>query len=162
MPQVQCHYCELPFKVRQVGAGQATYCCSGCALASRLSAAGADGQFSVTAGLVAALGVAFGFFNEVLFGALALALAQEHRAAPALIFARISAGLGLVMWIALAWAIGRSPARRASDAAVALATLATVVLAILPPLSAGGIAAANTALGLWLARGWGKRKFTRK
>ncbi len=162
MPQVQCHYCGLPFKVRQVEAGRATYCCSGCALASRLSASGAGGQYPVTAGLAAALGVAFGFFNEVLFGALGVALANEHRAAPALVFARLSAGLGLLVWIALAWAIGRSPARRASDAAVALATLAALVLATLPPPSAGGIAAANAALGLWLARGWGKRKFTRK
>ena len=73
MPRVQCSYCGLPFRVRQVEAGRAYYCCSGCALASRLPPAGEGGQFPVTPALIVALGVGFAFFNEVLFWTLALA-----------------------------------------------------------------------------------------
>jgi hypothetical protein len=162
MPQVQCSYCGLPFKVRQIAAGRAQFCCSGCALASRLPTADASGQFPVTAGLVAALGMGFAFFNEVLGWTLAMALTREHRATIALIFARISVGLGLLVWATLAAGIGRAPARRWSDAALALATLAFIVIAISPPFSAGGVVAANATLGLWLARGWGRKKFARK
>jgi hypothetical protein len=162
MSQVQCRYCGLPFKVRQVEAGRAYYCCSGCALVSRLPTAGEGGQFPVTPALVAAMGVGFGFFNEVLFWTLALALAREHRADTALLFTRVSAGLGVLVWVALAAGMWRAPARRWTDALMALATLAAIAIAIQPGLSAGGVVAANAALGFWLARGWGKQKFTRK
>ncbi len=162
MPQVQCSYCGLPFKVRSVEAGRPVYCCSGCALASRLPTAGAGGQFPVTVDLAVAVGVAFAFFNEVLFWLLGVALVHEHRLTPALVFARISAGIGGAVWLALGAGIVRAPTRRWGDLAVALATLAAAGLAFAPPLSAGGIAAANAALALWLGRGWGKRKFTRK
>ncbi len=162
MPRVQCSYCGLPFKVRQVEAGRPIYCCSGCALASRLPVAGAGGQFPVTADLVVAVAVGFAFFNEVLFWLLGVSLALEHRFAPALVFARISAGTGALVWVVLAAGIVRAPTRRWGDGVVALATLAAAVLAFQAPLSAGGIVAANAALGLWVARGWGKKKFTRK
>ena len=41
MPRIQCSYCGLPFTVRKVEPGRAVFCCSGCALASRLPAPGA-------------------------------------------------------------------------------------------------------------------------
>lgn len=124
--------------------------------------AGTDGRFPVTADLVIALVIGFAFFNEVLFWLLGVALTQEHRLAPALVFARLSAGLGAAVWVALAAGIIRAPVRRWGDAAAALATLAAGLLAAVPPTSAGGAAAANAALALWLGRGWGKKKFTRK
>ncbi|MGA2444765.1 MAG: hypothetical protein ABSG50_04950 [Opitutaceae bacterium] len=162
MPRIQCSYCGLPFKVRQVEAGRAYYCCSGCALASRLPPAGEGGQFPVTPALVAALGVGFGFFNEVLFWTLALELAREDRADIALLFARVSAGLGVLVWVAAAVGMWRAPVRRWTDAVVALATLGVIAAAIQPKLSAGCVVAANSAQGLWLARGWCKQKFIRK
>ena len=162
MPRIQCSYCGLPFTVRQVEAGRASYCCSGCALASRLPLVDQSGQFPVTPALIVTLGVGFAFFNEVLFWTLALALAREHRAPAALLFARVSLGAGMLVWTVLAASLARAPVRRWSDALVALATLAAVASAIRSGLSAGGVVAANAALGLWLARGWGRRSFTRK
>ncbi len=159
---MQCSYCGLPFKVRAVDARRPVYCCSGCALASRLPAAGRDGQFPVTVDLAMALGVGFAFFNELLFWLLAVALLHESRPGPASAFAWISIGLGGAVWAGLAAGICRAPVRRWSDAGMALVTLAAAALALVPPLSPGGLAAANGALGLWLARGWGKKKFTRK
>jgi hypothetical protein len=162
MPRIQCSYCGLPFKVRQVEAGRAYYCCSGCALVSRLPPAGAGGQFPVTPALVVALGVGFGFFNEMLFWTLALELARENRGDLALLFARVSAGLGVLVWVAAAVGIWRAPVRRWTDAVVALATLGVIAAAIQPKLSAGCVVAANSVQGLWLARGWCKQKFFRK
>jgi len=162
MPRIPCRYCGLPFQVRRIEAGREYYCCSGCALASRLPAAGASGQFPVTPALVAAVGVGFAYFNEVLFWTLALALEREHRAAAALLFAWISAGLGLLVWAALVAGMGRAAVRRWSDALLAVATLVALVGAILPGLSAGRAAGANLALGIWTARGWCKQKFFHK
>jgi hypothetical protein len=162
MPRIQCNYCGLPFQVRRVEAGRDYYCCSGCALASRLPKAGAGGQFPVTPALVAALGTGFAFFNEVLFWTLAVALDLEHRAATALLFARVSAGLGVLVWAALAAGMWRARVRRWTDALMALATLAALAAAIQPPLSAGRAIGVNLALGIWIARGWCKQKILRK
>lgn len=161
MPRIQCSYCGLPFTVRRVEPGRAVYCCSGCALASRLPAPGAGGQFPITPALVVALGSGFALFNEAFFWGLALALAHDHRAAQAVLFARVSAGLGLLVWGVWAGSMGRATGRRWTDALVAGATLAVIAGALMPELSAGCVLAANAALGLWLARGWGKRKLAR-
>ena len=162
MPRIQCSYCGLPFHVRQVEAAHAYFCCSGCALASRLPKAGVSGQYPVTPALVAALVVGFAYFNELLFWTLALALEREQRAAPALMFARISAGLGVLVWAALVAGMGRAATRRWSDALLALATAAVLISAIFPGLSAGRALGANLALGIWTARGWCKQKTFRK
>jgi hypothetical protein len=148
--------------VRQTEAGHASYCCSGCALASRLPPVDSNGQFPVTPALIVALGVGFAFFNEVLFWALGLLLMRDHRAETALQFTCVSAGLGVMVWAAAVASIWRAPARRWTDAVVALATLGVIAAAMQPRLAAGCVVAANTALGLWLARGWGKLKFIRK
>jgi hypothetical protein len=47
-------------------------------------------------------------------------------------------------------------------ALVMLATLAVIAIAVQPKLSADCVVTANAALGLWLARGWGRKKFARK
>ena len=161
MPRIQCSYCGLPFTVRQVEAGRACYCCSGCALASRLPPVGEGGQFPVTPALIAALGVGFAFFNEVLFWTLALLLIRDNRVETAMLFVRVSAGLGVLVWAAAVAGMWRAPVRRWTDAVVALATLGIIAAAVQPPLSAGCVAAANAALGLWLGRGWCKQKFIR-
>jgi hypothetical protein len=160
--RIQCSYCGLPFTVRQAEAGRAYYCCSGCALASRLPPAGEGGQFPVTPALIATLGMGFAFFNEVLFWTLALALVHDNRAGMALLFTRVSAGLGVLVWAGAAAGIWRAPVRRWTDAVVALGTLGVIAAAVQPKLSAGCVVAANAALGLWLARGWCKQKFIRK
>ena len=162
MVRTECRYCGLPVKVRQLEPGRAYFCCSGCALASRLPPPGAGGEFPVTPALIVALGVGFGFFNEVLFWTLALELARENRTDMALLFARVSGGLGVLVWVAAAVGMWRAPVRRWTDAVVALATLGVIAAAVQPKLSAGCVVAANAALGLWLARGWGKLKFIRK
>jgi hypothetical protein len=162
MPRIPCSYCGLPFRVRQVEAGRAYYCCSGCALASRLPKTGAGGQFPVTPALVFAVGVGFAFFNEVLFWTLAIALDREHRADTALLFARVSAGLGVLVWVALGAGMWRAPVRRWTDALMALATMAALAGALQPALAAGRAAGINLALGIWIARGWCKQKFFRK
>jgi hypothetical protein len=162
MPRIQCTYCGLPFRVRQAEAGCAHYCCSGCALASRLPQPGTGGQFPATPAVVAALGVGFAFFNEVLFWTLAIALDWEHRADTALVFARVSAGLGVLVWAALAAGMWRAPVRHWTDALLALATLAALAVALQPRLSAGRAVGVNVALGMWVARGWCKLKFIRK
>jgi hypothetical protein len=148
--------------VRRLETDRVQFCCSGCALASRLPPVGEGGQFPVTRALIATLVVSFAGFNEALFWTLALALAHQHQADQAWLLGRVSATLGMLVWLALAVAIGRAPMRRWGDAVVALATLAVVVVAVWPPLAAGGVLAANAVLGLWLSRGWCKQKFFRK
>ena len=162
MPRVQCHYCGLPFDVRRIEAGRAAYCCSGCALASRLPSGGVEGQYPVTPALIAAVVVGFVYFNEVLFWIVGLALAQEGRAAVAGTFARLSAGLGVLVLVGLLAGLWRAAAHRWSDALVALAALVLVVAALGPGLSPGGAVGANAALALWVARGWGKQKLSPK
>jgi hypothetical protein len=121
-----------------------------------------SGQFPVTPALIAALGVGFAFFNEVLFWTLALLLIRDNRAETALLFVRVSAGLGVLVWAAAVAGMWRAPVRRWTDAVVALATLGAIAAAVQPKLSAGCVVAADAALGLWLARGWCKLKFIRK
>ena len=161
MPQIQCSYCGLPFTVKKVEPGRLVFCCSGCALASRLPTRDASGAFPITPALVVALGSGFAFFNEVLFWGLAAALAHDKRAAQALLLARVSAGLGVLVWGLLAGGMWRAAVRRWTDAVVAGMTLIVLVGALFPKLSAGCVLTANGALGLWWLRGWGKQKFAR-
>jgi hypothetical protein len=162
MPQVSCQYCGLPFKVRRVEAGRTYYCCSGCALASRLPPGGVEGRYPVTPALIAGLVVGFVYFNEVLFWTLALALTQEDRPGTAQVFAQLSAGLGVLVLGGLLIGLGRATAHRWSDALVALVALALVALSLRPDVSPGAVVGANAALALWVVRGWGKKKFSPK
>ena len=161
MPRIQCTYCGLPFTVRTVEPGRAVFCCSGCALASRLPAAGSGGEFPITPALVVALVTGFALFNEVFFWGLALALARDQRAELAQLFVRVSAGLGLLVWGLLAAGMWRAAVRHWTDGLVAAATLIVMVGSLVPTLSAGCELAANAVLVLWLARGWGKQRFAR-
>jgi hypothetical protein len=162
MPRTQCSYCGLPFNVRRIEAGRADYCCSGCALASRLPQPGAGGQFPATPALFIALGAGFAFFNEVLFWALGLELTREHRGAEALLLLRISGGLGILIgagMVAMVWLAGGP--RRWTDGLVTVVALGALAWAAVRMRSAGDVFLVNAALAIWLARGWGKRKFAR-
>lgn len=157
--RIQCSYCGLPFKVRDAEPGRAYFCCSGCALASRLPKPGERGEFPVTPALIVALGAGFAFFNEVLFWSLEIALAHQKHMGQATLFSRISAGLGILVWGVLVAAVARAESRRWTDVAVAVATLTGLIAAVLSNRPAGWEIAVNVVLGLWLARGWGKQKF---
>lgn len=161
MPRTQCSYCGLPVNVRQIEPGRAYYCCSGCALVSRLSQPGAGNELPVTPALIVALGAGLAFFNEVLFWTLGMALAHDQRMAQAVLFARVSAGLGMAVWVTLVAAMARAASRHWTDALAVMVTLAGLVGGGVSSRPAGWIVGVNVALGLWLARGWGKQKFAR-
>ena len=157
MPRIQCSYCGLPFNVRQTEPGRAYYCCSGCALVSRLSQPGAGNELPVTPALIVALGAGLAFFNEVLFWTLGMALAHDQRMAQAVLFARVSAGLGAAVWVTLVAAMACAASRHWTDALAVVVTLAGLVGAAVSLRPAGWIVGVNVALGLWLARGWGRQ-----
>jgi hypothetical protein len=155
MPATTCAYCGLPFKVKVLEPGRRHFCCSGCALASRIPVN--DTGLPASGPLVTALALGLGFFNQVLFWTLALTLVREGRAATAAGFARLSLGLGLVVWLASALLAWRSGARSWRDAAVLVATGALLALR-----SPAGAALGSAGWLLWLGRGWCKKKISRR
>lgn len=116
----------------------------------------------MTPALVVALVVGFAFFNQVLFWTVAVLLAREGRADTARIFAGVSTGLAVLVWVALAAGMWRAPVRHWTDAAVALAGLLVMATGWSREWPAGRAVGADAALVLWLARGWCKQKFRRK
>jgi len=162
MIRVVCSYCGLPFRARRTDPGGPSFCCSGCALASRLPRVDERGEFPVTPALVVALIGAFVLFNQALFWGLGVALARDSRPELAQIFGRISLGVGALAWAIAAAGTVFSPARRWTDAAALLAAGAAVAGGWWAPWGPAGAAAGNAALALWLARGWGRRRFTKK
>jgi len=162
MPQVRCQYCGLPFNVRRIEPGRRYFCCSGCALASRLPPGGVEGRYPVVPALIEGLAVGVLFFNQLLFWSVGLEVVREGRIETGQTLTEISAVLGAVVWIALGVGLWSAARRRWSDGLVTAASGALVVAAFWPPLSAGWIVAANAALALWLARGRGKKKFAPK
>jgi hypothetical protein len=162
MAQVQCHYCGLPFNVRRVEPARRYFCCSGCALASRLPPGGVEGRYPVVPALIEGLAVSVLYFNELLFWSLGLEVAREGRLETGQTLTAISAGLGAVVWIALTIGLWSAARRRWSDGLLTVATGALLGAAVWPPLSAGWIVAGNAALALWLVRGRSKKKFAPK
>jgi hypothetical protein len=90
-----------------------------------------------------------------------MALVHDQRVAQAALFARISAGLGAAVWVTLVAAMARAASRHWTDALAVVVALAGLVAAAVSGRPAGWIVGVNVALALWLARGWGKRKFAR-
>jgi len=159
MTSVTCAYCGLPFKVRRVTPGRAVYCCTGCAVASRIPV-DAKGDFPVNAALVSALATGFVYFNQLLFWGLATLLAGEGRTDAAATCARVSWCAGAVTWLVLAVALVRSGPARAADLLLLGASLALVVTGWLM----GSLACAAGANGLllaWSVRGLLKKKTRR-
>jgi hypothetical protein len=112
----------------------------------------------VTPALIVALCAGFAFFNEVLFWTLGMALAHDQHLARALLFSRVSAGLGAAVWVTLAAMMARAVSHNWADAVVIVGTLAGLLGAAVSVRPAGWEVLVNVALGLWLARGWGKKK----
>lgn len=161
--KVVCEHCGLPFGVARVAPGRAVYCCSGCALAARVTA-GADGRGPVNPALVTALGLGFGFFNQVLFWMLAILLARQNEAAGALHagrFALASLAIGAALWLAMGILQLRAGARRAVDGCflvIGCAGLGWAWASARPGLAV----AVNLGLAAWSFRGLARGKTSGK
>ena len=167
MERLTCDYCGLPFRAPYKPApGTKAYCCSGCALASRL---GIEGEkFPITPQLLFDLGFAFGVFNQLLLVLLGVALRRDGRAEAAALCVLTSAGLGAVLYLAAIVWQWRSRWLQASDAFVyallGAPLLGGAVLALwLRRGDAALLAAvANLVLLLWQARGFLRRLWAQR
>lgn len=154
--KVVCEHCGLPFSVGRAEPGRAMYCCSGCALASRVAAA--PGQpVAMNPALATALGVGFVFFNQVLAWLLSVALlrgagrTRVWEAAERLAWASLA--LGAAVWLAQAFFWLRSGARRrGADIAVLVASAGLISWAALEARAALAVVG-NAALAAWMLRG---------
>jgi len=166
MAKVECGFCGLPFSVRAPEPGATYYCCSGCALASRIPME--PGNFPVSRGLVVALLCGFGLFNQVLFALLGSAVLAEGRADVGLLALRVSAVAGLGLF-ALGAGLTLAARRRAWSDAILVAVAAGVggwpawrFFAGGDVTAVWGLVAANLLLCAWLARGWARRFWGRR
>ncbi|HEX9786326.1 MAG TPA: hypothetical protein VGA56_26830 [Opitutaceae bacterium] len=166
MPRVQCSFCGLPFTVRQVREGVDYFCCSGCAFASRIPVN--EGQLPISPGLIAALVVAFGVFNEILFAALGGAVISEGRDLTGEKLLWVSVAIGGCLLVVLLTLLAIARPRRCSDGIAAISSLVLALAAIgrLHHLEVGAgtwlLFGANLMLVLWLARGWARRAWVRR
>lgn len=155
--KVVCEHCALPFTVARVAPGRPVYCCSGCALASRLPV-GVNGHFPVNAALVVALGVGFVCFNQILFWLLAVLLARTPAGlVNADSFTWASLGVGIAVWGALGIFQSRAGARRGLDTVVLLGTalvIACGVLTLSPVIAVAG----NAVFAVWALRGLARKR----
>ncbi len=156
MNKVACHYCGLPFKALRVQPGREYFCCSGCAIASRVPV-DANGKFPANPTLLTAMAVGFAFFNQLLFWLLTILLAREGKIPASAKFETVSLTLGMITWLALVVAQWRLGARRWVDAFVVVLTAGLLVngFATGSPVCA---ALGNAALVAWSARGFLKKK----
>ncbi|MFT3828889.1 MAG: hypothetical protein QM691_04195 [Opitutaceae bacterium] len=162
MERLVCDYCGLPFRApHKPASGAKAFCCSGCALASKL---GIEGEkFPVSPQLVFDLALAFGVFNQLLLVLLAAAWRRDGRPEGAALCVTLSAALGGVLYLAaLVWQ-WRSRWLRATDAflyaALAAPVLGGVTLALWLKCGDAALvaAAANLLLVLWQGRGFLRR-----
>jgi len=152
-----CSYCGIPFRSRGPAGTEPVYCCSGCAMASRMSIQGSE--FPVTPQLVFGLVLGFAIFNQLLLLVLSLALVREERADTAALFAGISAVLGVVVFAAaFVWQL-HSRLFRTTDV-IAFAHGGVLAFAAVffltqsrPDLAAGAGIAATTLAAIWQMRG---------
>jgi hypothetical protein len=158
MEQATCNYCGLPFKVRRVESGRDYFCCTGCAMLSRIPI-DEKGQFPVNAHLVSALAAGFLFFNEVLLWLVAVLLVRDARMALAVRCFWLAAGAALGVWGTLVFLLWREKAARALDWIFMVAGLVVFGLACrrLPPFPVE-MAAANAVLMAWCFRGVFRKK----
>ena len=162
-----CDYCGLPIREqpKPVASGTA-FCCSGCAMASRLSIEG--DQFPVTPQLIFDLVFGFGVFNQLLLVLLAAARRSDGRAEAAALCVAISAGLGAALYLAaLGWQ-WRGRWLRASDvwlySLLATPVLGGAVVALCLKRGDAALAAAvaNLVLAAWLGRGFLRRALAKR
>jgi hypothetical protein len=156
MNKVACHYCGLPFKAVRMQPGREYFCCSGCAIASRVPVDG-DGRFPANPTLLTALGLGFIFFNQLMFWLLAVLLVREGRAPMAGRFEVASLVIGAVVWLALVVVQCLLGARRWVDAVVVVLTAGLLASAFASGSQACAVAA-SAALVTWSVRGFLKKK----
>ncbi|HTJ77532.1 MAG TPA: hypothetical protein VL357_00910 [Rariglobus sp.] len=156
MSKVSCHYCGLPFKVAGVQPGRDYFCCSGCALASRVPV-DVDGKFPINPSLVTALVMGFGIFNQLLFRLLAVLLVHEGRGRIAGRFDMASLILGTVIWTALIVIQWRLGARRRVDGVVAVLTAGLLATGFWTDSPSCAVLA-SASLAVWSTRGFLKKK----
>lgn len=165
MPRVTCAFCGLPFSVRRVPEGVPLFCCSGCALASRIPVHG--DALPVSRQLIAALALGFGLFNEVLFGVLGSALVDEGRIVVATRFLVISGMVGAALFAANLVLMLTARTRTWTDAIAVSVPLALAGWAVARAIGAGVTSAAfplllaNLAFAAWWSRGWARRYLAR-
>ena len=162
MVRVTCGFCGLPFNVRTVREETENFCCSGCALASRIPMPG--DALPLSRGLIIALALGFGLFNQVLFGVLGAAVVKEGRADVGATFLAISAGVGVALFAVCGWFLISARPRRGRDGLAGVVATGCAVVAGWRgwQQGAGGavnpLLLANLWLGAWWSRGW-LRKF---
>jgi hypothetical protein len=162
MARVTCGFCGLPFHVRTVREATEHFCCSGCALASRIPMHG--DALLVSRELVVALALGFGLFNQTLFAVLGTAVTKEGNAEVGATFITIAIAVGAVLFAVSGLFLVTARSRRWSDGLAALAAASLAAFAGWRGCMSGvsGIAAplliANLWLGAWWSRGW-LRKF---
>ncbi len=148
-----CTHCGLPFASASASRDRPVFCCSGCALAFRLSAeAGTDA--SARPLIVTALGAVFLEFNQMLGAVLATLV-------PGGAWGAISLALGLATWAALASFQFQAGARRLCDlfaATVCLLAWGAAAHAARPGLAV----AACAGFALWAMRGLVRGKISGK
>ncbi len=151
--KVVCTHCGLPFTSAGTTRDLPFFCCSGCALAFRLSSgAGEDAEARPL--LATALGAAFLLFNQMLGAVLATL-------APSGFFAPLSLALGLAAWALVAVFQFRAGARRLRDhiaATLCLLAWGAAAFAVSPGLAF--VVCAGFAL--WAVRGVVRGKVHRK
>jgi hypothetical protein len=161
--KVVCSHCGLPFSVARPVKDRAVFCCSGCALAARVSRDD-HGQFAANGPLVTALGVGFAGFNQVLFWLLSELLARRadgEAGSEAMVnAARVawaSLGLGAAVWLTIVVIQWRLGARRIADMLVVLSGATLLGIGIWMPSPACALAATATQ-GAWALRGLKRKK----
>jgi hypothetical protein len=166
MERVSCDFCGLPFSVRSAPAGATHYCCSGCALASRIPVH--DGTLPVSKQLVAALALGFGVFNQMMFAVLGAAVAGERRVEMGGKLMIVSLLIGLVVLLVNVTLLTTTRPRRISDIVGGSLGVLAAVLAVWSILKSDGVNAtwfllgANLWFACWMSRGWVRRSLRRK
>lgn len=158
MNTVQCRHCGLPFRVRRVEPGKEYFCCTGCAVLSRVPV-DEKGNFPVNQHLVSALSLGFLYFNQVLLWLVALLLQREGREPLADRFGWISAIVAFLVWLGVLIVQRREGAARGKDIVFSALCLALLFAAwrTAPPI--GGVLASANAIWLtWSFRGLMRRR----
>lgn len=166
MARVQCAFCGLPFNVRQMRENVEYFCCSGCALASRIPVH--EGQLPVSPALIGALAIGFALFNEFLFAALGAAVVAEGRAEAGERLVWVSLALGAILLVAQLVLLAAARTRRWTDLLAAAVALGCAGMAGYawqkgaPVPAAGYLLLSNFLCSLWHLRGWFRRAWQRR
>lgn len=166
MERVACDFCGLPFSVRRARPGASHYCCSGCALASRIPVN--DGTLPVSKPLMAALALGFGIFNQTLFSVLGSAVVAEGRVEVGGRLIGVSLVIGSLVVLANVVFLSTTRPWRITDLiGGSLGILAAVLTAWFfltgdTDRAKWFLLGANLWFAFWMSRGWLRRALRRK